>query len=168
MSINSMTNDELKRSFAANPEASRAVQNNQLTDTLHKLVTYIPLESITLYLAAVSTAQGLSEFFPFMDAKVIYWLFGLVITPLLILLVYLKKQQAANMPNLTVADYPWWRMFAGTIAFLVWALAIPGNPYVSSGPQAAATGFLALFISMFLSLVEPLVPGRSSQQIPAQ
>jgi hypothetical protein len=187
MSINSMTNDELRRnlefqeraqireqeraaaeSFDApsstdpsGPAATeKAIQENRVTNALDMLVKYIPTEAVTLYIAAVSAAPALNATFPFMDAKAIYWTFA-VITPLLLLLVYIGKRRMENMQALPpLGELPWWTMIAATIAFLVWALAIPNNPYVQGDAGAVLAGFGAIFISTLLSMLEPIFAQR--------
>ena len=51
-------------------------------------------------------------------------------------------------------------MIAATIAFLVWAIAIPNNPY-HDWVGSALAAFAALVVSTALSLVEPIVESRT-------
>jgi hypothetical protein len=46
-------------------------------------------------------------------------------------------------------------MCAATIAFLVWALAVPGNPYLA-GTASAVAGLGAMLTSSLLHLVTPI------------
>jgi hypothetical protein len=175
MSINSLTNDELKRQkdFRARVTAKGiafapavgaadrgmaevAVQDNQVTGTLNALVKYIPTEIVTLYVAAVSATPALRASFSFLTNSAVYWAF-VVLTPLLLLLVYASKRATDGLPALPpFAQWPWWKLAAATIAFLVWALAVPGNPYIVGDGGAVVAGFGAVLISTALSLLEPI------------
>jgi hypothetical protein len=62
-----------------------------------------------------------------------------------------------------VKDFPWWKLLASTIAFLVWALAVPTSPYLSGQAGGAVAALAALFISTFLSLFEPIFDRPDSQ-----
>jgi hypothetical protein len=174
MSINSLTDSEIKKSKSfreaaagivndAMPQplamavAREAYEENQVTNALSMLVKYIPTESITLYIAALSAGVALQKFSPHITAKFIYWFFA-ILTPLLVLVIYFGKRKVAKLqPSVPrLGEWPWWKTIAATIAFLVWALAVPGNPYVSEPLQSALVGFLAVFVSTILSVFEPL------------
>jgi hypothetical protein len=87
---------------------------------------------------------------------VIYWFFA-ILTPLLVVVIYLGKRRVANLPTIpALPDWPWWKTFAATIAFLVWALAVPNNPYINGDVASALVGVLAIFVSTILSVLEPL------------
>lgn len=137
------------------------LQQNQATNVLDSLVKYIPTESITLYVAASSAMDGLKSQFNFINEERTYWFFGLL-TPILFLLIYVGKRRSANIRPLFPRELkalPWWKLIASTIAFLAWALAIPNAPYLHT-PNNVAGGavaaFLAIFISTFLSVLEPI------------
>lgn len=183
MSINSLTNDELRRNqtFRENaaprrnvrrgieggdvstpasetipPEAAVevAIQDSRANDSLSQLTNYLPVETLTLYVAAVSAAPGLSSVFGFLNSSFLYWGFA-ILTPIFILLALGVKRREANMkPFPPLPQFPWWKMFAATAAFLAWALAIPNNPYVSGEAGGTVAAFLALFISTILNRLE--------------
>lgn len=166
MSINSLTETEVRRSvresaaaegFEAASGEPEPPANNAVNNALSMLVKYIPTESVTLYVAAISAAVALKSFWPRITAAHIYWFFG-VFTPLLFALIYLGKRRASHLPTFPpLGEWPWWKMFAATVGFLVWALAVPGNPYIQSDTAGAAVaGLLAIFISTVLSVLEPL------------
>jgi hypothetical protein len=46
-------------------------------------------------------------------------------------------------------------MCAATVAFIVWALAVPGNPYLS-GAASAIAGLGAMLTSSLLQLMTPI------------
>jgi hypothetical protein len=166
MSINSLTEAEVRRRVtqhnaalaAAGAVAGQAQANdNPVNNALSMLVKYIPTESITLYVAAISAASALKSVSPKVTEGAIYWFFA-VLTPVLLLLIYLGKRKVAGLPTFPpIREWPWWKTFAATVAFLVWALAVPGNPYVKGDTAGAAVaGFFAIFISTILSILEPI------------
>jgi hypothetical protein len=173
MSINALTQESLMRSRDYRAAVSRDLERNHERDlnrsvptttttasntgasnALSMLVKYIPTESITLYVAAISAASSLATLG--VTTKIIYWFFG-ILTPLLTLAIYFGKRRAAKLKAIPKpAEWPWWETVAGTIAFLVWALAIPNNPYIDGPTQGALAGFFALFISTILRVFENL------------
>ena len=130
--------------------------DNQVTNALSLLIKYIPTEAITLYVAAVSAAAALKLTFPFINEVRLYWFFGVVLTPALLILVYASQRKTAGYrPLPPLLDWPWWKMVSASIAFLVWALAIPNNPYIQGIGAGAVAGFCAIFVSTLLSYFEP-------------
>ena len=163
MSINSLTEDEVRRNVLGGagvlpplvPGSPVAPPRTTVTNALSMLVKYIPTESVTLYVAAISAAAALNSFWSITGAH-IYWFFA-ALTPIIFILIYLGKRRALRLPTLPpVGELPLWKLFACTVAFLVWALAVPGNPYISPENGGAVVGFFALFISTVLSLLEPI------------
>jgi hypothetical protein len=137
-----------------------ADQNNMVTGSLNLLVKYIPTEVITLYVATLSAAPALQDVIPNLRTSDIYWAFTIV-TPLLLFLVYVNKRATSGLtPIPTRSEWPWWKLFASMIAFMVWALAVPGNPYVSGETAAVVAALGAVFISMILNLLEPVFERR--------
>jgi uncharacterized membrane protein YfcA len=173
MSINSLTDDEIRKSkdfrmsraeidsipreHLAKAIAREAYEENQVTNTLSMLVKYIPTESITLYVAALSAIEALLSFSPYITSEFVYWFFA-ILTPILVLVIYFGKRRVANLQPTIPAPWkwPWWKTIAATIAFLIWALAVPSNPYIHGALKSALIGFLALFVSTILSVFEPL------------
>lgn len=144
------------------------LQQNQATNVLDSLVKYIPTESITLYVAASSAMEALKSQFNFINEERTYWFFGLL-TPILFLLIYIGKRRSANIRPLLPKDLkvlPWWKIVASTIAFLAWALAIPNAPYLHAANNVgggAVAAFLAIFISTFLSILEPIFEPQNGE-----
>ena len=127
---------------------------NRVTNALNALVGYIPTEVITLYVAALSAEAALHAAFPRIDAATILWFF-VVLTPLLLLLIYLSKVAATGDKLPGPRLWPWWKMCAATVAFFVWALAVPGNPYLKDAASAVA-GLGAMLTSTLLSVMTPI------------
>lgn len=120
-----------------------AAGDSQPLDTL---TAYIPVESITLYVSALSALAALAP--TWLDAKGLYLAFGLAVTPLFTILVGWVKQREAGI----TLGIPWRPLIFATIAFLAWAPAVPGLIESDGGKVAAA--FCALAISQLLSLVD--------------
>jgi hypothetical protein len=123
------------------------------SNALDGLVKYIPTESITLYLAVTSAISSFTTTFPWLTPYRLYWGF-VVFTPVLFLLIYLGKRRSQKLPVLP-PKWPIWKLIASTIAFAVWALAVP--PLVTSEAGKVVVAVLALVISTILSLVGGLV-----------
>jgi hypothetical protein len=144
--------------------AATPVQKTSGTTALDGLVKYIPTESITLYLAATAAFSSLTKTpptpgakaAPTLDPMCLYWGF-VVLTPILFVLIYLGKRRSQNLPLLpdTIAGWPWWKLIASTIAFMVWALAVP--PLVTGDLGKITVAFGALLVSTLLSLIGGVV-----------
>jgi hypothetical protein len=144
--------------------AASPLQKTSGTTALDGLIKYIPTESITLYLAATSafsswtksSATSGVKAAPTLDPMYLYWGF-VVLTPILFLLIYSGKRHSQNLPLLpdAIGDWPWWKLSASTIAFMVWALAVP--PLVDSDLGKIAVAFGALLVSTLLSLIGAVV-----------
>ena len=68
-----------------------------------------------------------------------------------------------------VSNWPWWKLVASTIAFSVWALAIP--PLLSGDAGKVVAGFGAVLVSTMLGLIGDIVepapgPVQPSPQAP--
>ena len=137
------------------PRASRESPSSD--DALTSLTKYIPTEVLTLYLPAVAIVAALDASRVTLGQKIVYWAFSLGLTPLISLLVYLRRRALAAMPVWPPwNEFPLWNLIASTGAFLAWALALPGNPYLEKPAMHVASGFAALLASTLLSLLEPL------------
>jgi hypothetical protein len=124
-------------------------------DVLAGLTKYIPTESITLYISIVSAQDGLKSIG--LTPAFAYW-FLVFLTPLLLITLFLRQLAVAGQPwRIPLVKLPWWKTVASTIAFAVWALAVPGNPIISSSNpiQGGIAGLAALVVSMFLNIFEP-------------
>lgn len=191
MSINSLTDVEVRkrprRGNAARREASLSGmagipedenagdigegeqddQNARVSNALSTLIKYIPTESITLYVAALSAVPALKTLSQQrINEYGVFWFFG-IFTPILFALILLGKRRAAGVkPRAVLKDWPWWKNIAATIAFFVWALAVPGNPFVKGEAAGAVVGFFAIFISTILSILEQIFDNPDSPANP--
>jgi hypothetical protein len=136
--------------------AENPIQKTKGSATLDGLVKYIPTETVTLYVAATAALSSLTAALPWITAGRLYWGF-VIFTPVLFLLIYIGKRRTQNLPFLpqSVAQWPWWKMIAATIAFIFWALAIPPLIETPAGKIVAAFG--ALFVSTMLTVIGAIV-----------
>jgi hypothetical protein len=175
MSLNSLTTEEVNRGVwllvphadgtaayqridaqgdQSHPPGGPQPPRDPITNAISLLTKYIPTEIITLYVAAVSVAPAIRAATGFVDIVMVYWIYT-ALTPITFLIIYLGKLKVLNRPLPPPMHWPWWRMLAAMVAFMVWALAIPNNPYVQGEVGGVVAGFGALFISTFLTLLEP-------------
>jgi hypothetical protein len=124
-------------------------------NVLAGLTKYIPTESVTLYVGAVSAADALQSVASWLTPDFAYWFF-VGFTPALLLLIYLRELAIAGKQWWEPNKWPYWRMIAATIAFAVWALAVPGNPIIAGDGAAAVASLGAVFVSTLLNLIAPL------------
>lgn len=125
------------------------------------LAKYIPTETITLFVAIVSAMHAIAELEPdvTLDPWLAYWAFA-ILTPLIVLaLAYASYREAARDPAAAQPTppfrWPLFRMGAAGVAFLVWALAVPG--LLERPVWQIVAGVGALFVSTVLSIVERIV-----------
>jgi hypothetical protein len=148
-------------------EVGRATADSEATQSgatsaLKAIVTYIPTEVLTLYVAALA---ALAPSHPSIAAEksalpetggaiassaalVAFWIF-LVLTPLIVWLVYAAKVRNAGKRIPTKPKtWPWWEM----------VYALPDSVFTRFSWYTAALGTLAiLVVSTLLGLVAPLV-----------
>jgi hypothetical protein len=173
MSISAMANAAIGRRLDFEPmgEAPRGIDgvskaaggssapDNQMTSAVKVIVTYIPTEILTLYVAVVAAlnsspndAVAGSSTNPVPWLRVTFWAF-LAVTPLAVWVLYAVKVTAARKPIPGFSQLPVWEMVAGTIAYAAWAFALPNFPYDRSSPIA---GIGVLVTSTVLGMVAPL------------
>jgi hypothetical protein len=156
MSLSSLARVAMPRRPAAapgDPERVRAPGPAASPDGFDALAKYIPTETVTLFVAAMAVREPLAKL------KVGTWdlyFAGAALTPILLLLiVYGRHRQSGAIGHFR--PHPW-PIAAALIAFLVWALSVPGLLADSSGQLLAAFG--AVFVSTLLSLLEPVFGPR--------
>lgn len=148
MSVNSMAVEAVANRGLAPTKATK-------DDVLAGLTKYIPTESITLYIATASAAEALRAYG--ITASLTYWFF-VGFTPVLLLLIFLRHLAVTGTNwKVSVGKWPWWRIIASTVAFAVWALAVPGNPIISPTDTSGGVlaGLAALLVSTLLNIVAP-------------
>lgn len=140
------------------------------TSNFEALTKYIPTETVTLFIAAMSAAQAINGLQGGTAAELrhqamlLWTIYGgfAVLTPLIVLIVaysgYVTARKALAAGTAAAPfRMPLFRMAAALVAFVVWALAVPGLLENPAGQIAASLG--ALIVSTFLSLLEPIFEG---------
>jgi hypothetical protein len=144
----------LARNFSGNeqPGALDAAPP-QSPSGFEMLTRYIPTETITLYVGAMAAKDDLAKLLGVENAIwPIYWTFA-VLTPVLLLLLMLSRHKTSGS---TESFKPhWWPLLAAFLAFLVWAMSVPGHP--AADAYKALPAFAALLLSVFLSLLDPII-----------
>jgi hypothetical protein len=163
MSINAMTNLAVARREAGPPTHAEAAQaalsgtpdsnRSVATSALNLLITYIPTEILTLYVAVLGAINRPGA------EWVAFWCF-LVATPAFVWLIYAAKLRAANQPlPLTPFVWPIWEMVAATVAYAAWAFGLPNSPFrvFKDFYSAPLAGVIVLIASTVLGLIAPVV-----------
>lgn len=171
MSLNSLASSQAKYEVQRQ-RGSRAMrgaggadtaQPEDLQNPLSALVEYLPAETIVLYTAAISALPSLQS----IDVRSTHLYFGFAIaTPVLYLLIYGGKRRASGLPPFPAAarEWPVWPMVAATAAFLAWALAVPGSPYLSTPDGRVLSGLMAVTASVLLGVIGRLVGTSGSAE----
>jgi hypothetical protein len=123
---------------------------------LQVITTYIPTETLTLYVAALAALRDAPP--PAVDARYVSWSF-IAATPIVVWLVYaarLKASGGGRALPLRPATWPLWEMVAATAAFTAWASALPESPFVGAGVTPAIGGIFVLVTSTLLGLAAPI------------
>jgi hypothetical protein len=153
--------DEAPRTAAAIEQATGGTDasKNAVTSAINLIVTYIPTEVVTLYVAVVATLQGDDRhvtrpewiaFFCFVAA-----------TPLFVWLLYAAKVRSAGKPlPASPRTWPLWEMVAATVAYAAWVFALPKSPFRSFPDwySPALAGVLVLIVTTLLGLLATIVP----------
>jgi len=150
MSLSRLASQQVARNVAGSIHASSATAAPDKDDRFDLLTKYIPTETLTLYVAAMAALPAITDTFPNIKALQLY-IAGAVLTPVILLLAGYGKQRAAGS---TAAFRPHpWPLFASLVAYLVWALSVPG---LLDGKNAQIlAGFGAVLVSTLLSMLEP-------------
>ncbi len=132
-------------------------------ENFEALTKYIPTETITLFVATVGAAQAIAgvQAGARLDDHLGWIIYGTyaLLTPVIVWLVAYSSYVTASraLPAGTQASpfaTPTFRMVAALVAFLVWALALPGLLPGAVWQVVASLG--ALIVSTFLSLLRPI------------
>jgi hypothetical protein len=71
-----------------------------------------------------------------------------------------RAPRARSSPRESPLQWPKWKMFAATVAFLAWAFVLPNNPFSGAGWYSPeVTAFLVLVVSAALGLLAPIFNG---------
>jgi hypothetical protein len=174
MSLSTLANAAIARraDFAARPAAgdaapgyreitaavdNKAAPDNVVTAALRVITGYIPTEVLTLYVSAVAAfqpdgANGVAAHAP-------AWLFFvfLALTPLTTWTLFATKLKAGGRPMpVPPPQWPLWEMSAATLAFAVWAIAMPQSVFAGQGWYRAPVAGTVLVTTTMLGLAAPL------------
>lgn len=178
MSVSSMANHAVARRFPASREAQavrpralaapgeevKATPQDKVTQALEVVTAYIPTEILTLYVATIAAIQGDKA-----SSALAPWaafLVFLVATPVVVWLIYAAKfrAQSDHLPW-KPADWPKWEMVAGIVAYLAWALALPGNPFMEFGWYSSSlAGIAVMATAALLGLLTPIVHPEAAEE----
>ncbi len=143
--------------------------NQQVTSALTKIARFIPTETVTIYLGAVSAAAAITEegsapsrlMTILLNKVTVYWVTALLITPAIFLLIWAIERTKIKKP--LWSEFPYWKLSAAVLAFLIWALAVPGNPYATTNVAKVAIAFAAILVSIILDLIDQLFEAQKSK-----
>jgi len=122
--------------------------DNNLTTAIKTLSTYVPTETLTLYVALIAVLKSSTGLW---IAFAIFLLF----TPTAIWITYATKvrSDSKELP-LKPGYWPKWEMIAGTIAYCAWAFSLPGSVFSGySWYSAPIAGFTILVTSTLLGML---------------
>jgi hypothetical protein len=134
------------------------------TTAIDRLVEFLPMETVTIFWLAVPAAALLAS--EAADGKSVnhptgydwaVYLVSVTLTPVLLLLKFLseaKRGADGKLPRR--ADWPWWKMGAATAAFALWALAVPGNPFMTTPGQLMLMWAVAAVVTVVLGFVDKI------------
>lgn len=138
------------------PGQTDAARTASMDAALNVLFGYIPTEVLTLYVAVLAALNQADK--ESWARWVSFWCF-LAATPVVVWLTFGAKVIAAKKPiPLAFRKWPVWEMFAATVAYFAWALALPGSPFIkfeSTWYSAALAGVGVLVASTILGLLSP-------------
>jgi hypothetical protein len=173
MSINSMTNAALARRSDYPPadtvpkspgEVATAANNdptppNTVSTALKTLTTYIPTETLTLYVFFVGLLEPLDPARPSYTSRWLVFGLFLAFTLLAIWAAFAAKltsdHKALPRPWRT---WPKWEMTAGSLAYDAWELGLPDSPFamIRGLYSPAIASVIVLLVSAGLGIVAPL------------
>jgi hypothetical protein len=139
----------------APPTPPNLPAGNGVNTAMHVLFGYIPTEILTLYVAVLAALHK-----PGQTTNVDWRTFVafLIATPFVVWLVYAGRVIANTKPvPIWPSQWPFWEMFAATVAYLAWAFALPDTPFSSyNWYSSALAGVIVLLASAILGLLAPL------------
>ncbi len=142
---------------------------NNANDAIDIIMRYIPSEAIALYIAAIPILPIIKEkmisiinylgitITSSLTSFIDRWFCILVftaLTALVVLLVYIGNFQKKSKTKWTLKDgMPWWSIVSASIAFMVWAWAIPNPSVEGEITISPVSTFLLISVSILLPLI---------------
>lgn len=133
-------------------------------DGFDSLIRYIPTETVTIFVALCGALQAIEVASRgAVSLAAIYW-GGAVATPIVLFVISYGRHRSSG-GSVPLQRHPW-PYVAATIAFMVWALSVPGVvSMITEAPSeraawssVAALG--AIVVSLTLSMLEPVFGPR--------
>ena len=161
--VKDMTREPRLRALGLTRAEPIPTQPEEVKNALSQLVKFIPTEVMTVY---IPIATGLPLIQPkvsaFKLAEPIFWVF-VAVTPIIVV-VATASALAKRLSDPAVGrrllfsprQWPWWRMVAGMISFLAWALAMTGGPYLTGDVGHFIAGLIVLGVCALILLIDPL------------
>jgi hypothetical protein len=139
------------------PASPRPDNAASIDSAISALSVYIPAEAMALYLLVTTSKDAIVRTFSDDSLYFVYFLFVFGFSPGLFLLAYFVKLANTKAGLPTRSEFPWFRLFSSIIAFAVWGLCVPGNPFAATYPNAGGLfGIIATIVSIVLPSVEAI------------
>lgn len=146
---------DLLRSVGRAEQAAPEV-DSALSAALRAIVTYIPTEIVTTYVAVLAALSdgGTSSRSGQWAAFVVF----AALAPTTVWVLFATKSRTRGLPlPLRPHDWPLWEMVASALAFFAWAYALPDSPFNQWKWYRPSLGAAVLLLVSFgLGLVAPL------------
>jgi len=141
----------------AGAAGGKPAAESQVNAAVRTLTTYIPTETLTLYVAVLAALAPPAGAMAPGTAWKVFWCF-LLATPVVVWLVFVTKLKTEGKPiPWAFLKWPLWEMAAGTIAYVAWAFSLPASPFATlAWYSAALAGIVVLVVSTGLGLLSPL------------
>lgn len=152
--VNAVPKTASERAAAASADGTG---ENNVTTALKTITTYVPTETLTLYVAVIAALPRIENTTQIaMDWLVATFVFFLLFTPAAIWVAYAAKLRANGKPfPKTMRSWPVWEMIAGTIAYVAWSIGLSDSPFSTIIPLALG-GVIVLVTSTILGLIAGL------------
>jgi hypothetical protein len=148
------------------PQSVGLSQGSMILAAMSSIVSYIPIEIVTVY---VAVSAAISE--PASPCRtgqwVSFWVF-LALTPITLWALYAARLRASGASlQLDPTRWPWPELIASTVAYALWAFALPGTPFAGlSWYRPGLAGAVLLVGTLVLGLGAPLFARASATSRP--
>jgi hypothetical protein len=151
--------DRVAEEKGQKPETATTVSS-----AVSAIAAYIPTEVLTVYIAILATfGVSIKSGGGATTTPLALYVIFLVLAPLVVWGLYAARARQAGRPlPASLAAWPKWEMLAATVAYAVWAAAMPASPLgVFGWFNQAAAGVVALIVSMLLGVFAPVFASNS-------
>jgi hypothetical protein len=133
-------------------------RNGAIGTALATIVTYIPSEVVTLYVAATAALRATGEPSPASQWALLAVV--LALTPVVVWATYaaMRRRRDDDLPW-SPRTWPWPAIIVSTLGFLIWSFSLPDSPFGHlPWYQPAMASVVLLLGTTVLGLVAPLLP----------